>query len=118
MLSLLLAASLFSALVLPVCWFWSVRVFDHVEQCGCVCCSAHRVGKGIMVVMRVCSCMGCLCVCSAHADGKGIMQMIRRVDPRNVVLVHGECGKMKLFKNKVAETLALPCFDPPNNCPV
>lgn len=31
---------------------------------------------------------------SAHADARGIMQMIRTCRPRNVVLVHGEAGKM------------------------
>ena len=31
---------------------------------------------------------------SAHADAKGIMQMIRQVEPRNVMLVHGERSKM------------------------
>jgi integrator complex subunit 11 len=42
---------------------------------------------------------------SAHADAKGIMQLIRQADPRNVLLVHGEKGKMF-----VTFTL-LSCFD-------
>lgn len=31
---------------------------------------------------------------SAHADAKGIMQLISMCEPRNVLLVHGEKGKM------------------------
>jgi integrator complex subunit 11 len=31
---------------------------------------------------------------SAHADAKGIMQIIHQVEPKNVLLVHGEKGKM------------------------
>ena len=31
---------------------------------------------------------------SAHADAKGIMQIIRQVEPKNVLLVHGEKAKM------------------------
>ncbi len=31
---------------------------------------------------------------SAHADAKGIMQLIHQAQPRNVMLVHGEKGKM------------------------
>ena len=33
---------------------------------------------------------------SAHADAKGIIQMIKHVQPKNVMLVHGE--KVKRFK--------------------
>ena len=31
---------------------------------------------------------------SAHADVKGIMHLIQMAEPRNVLLVHGEKGKM------------------------
>ena len=31
---------------------------------------------------------------SAHADAKGIIQLIQQAEPRNVMLVHGEKGKM------------------------
>jgi Cft2 family RNA processing exonuclease len=31
---------------------------------------------------------------SAHADAKGIMQLIKMSQPANVILVHGEKGKM------------------------
>lgn len=52
---------------------------------------------------------------SAHADGKGVMQMVRRIAPRNVVLVHGEAGKMEQFKSRVVKELGLPCYDPANH---
>ena len=52
---------------------------------------------------------------SGHADGKGVMQMVRRVSPRAVVLVHGEAGKMELFKQRVVSELGLPCHNPPNH---
>lgn len=38
---------------------------------------------------------------SAHADAKGIMQLIRDVEPRNVMFVHGEDIKMNFLKEKV-----------------
>jgi hypothetical protein len=31
---------------------------------------------------------------SAHADAKGILQLIKQAEPKNVMLVHGEKGKM------------------------
>ena len=41
---------------------------------------------------------------SAHADAKGIMQMIRQVEPRNVMLVHGERSKMYVRSERVIQT--------------
>ena len=38
---------------------------------------------------------------SAHADAKGIMQLITNCEPKNVVLVHGENGKMDFLKNQI-----------------
>lgn len=32
---------------------------------------------------------------SAHADAKGILQLIKHLQPKNVMLVHGE--KVKVF---------------------
>ena len=32
---------------------------------------------------------------SAHADAKGILNLIKHVDPENVMLVHGEKSKME-----------------------
>lgn len=40
---------------------------------------------------------------SAHADAKGIMQLIRHCEPKNVLLVHGEDGKMDFLKQKIME---------------
>lgn len=51
---------------------------------------------------------------SAHADAKGIMQLIRQCEPRNVVLVHGEKGKMGFLKSKIVKEFGAPCFDPAN----
>ena len=42
-------------------------------------------------------------VCSAHADAKGIMQLVRQCEPKNVLLVHGEAGKMEFLKNKITQ---------------
>jgi integrator complex subunit 11 len=38
---------------------------------------------------------------SAHADAKGIMQLISNCEPKNVVLVHGEGGKMDFLRNQI-----------------
>jgi len=51
---------------------------------------------------------------SAHADAKGIMQLLRQAEPRNVVLVHGEKGKMGFLREKILRELQVPCFDPAN----
>ena len=51
---------------------------------------------------------------SAHADAKGIMTLIQMCEPKNVMLVHGERGKMKFFKQKVEQEFHIPCFDPAN----
>jgi len=32
---------------------------------------------------------------SAHADSKGILELLAHLEPKNVVLVHGEKEKMK-----------------------
>ncbi len=50
---------------------------------------------------------------SAHADARGIMHIIRQAQPRNVVLVHGEKGKMAFLKERIAE-LGINCADPAN----
>lgn len=68
---------------------------------------------------------------SAHADAKGIMQLIRLANPLNVMLVHGEKGKMfavfllsfidsfrQFLKQKIIDKFKIPCFDPPNGTTV
>lgn len=34
---------------------------------------------------------------SAHADSKGIMELLNHLEPKNVILVHGEREKMKIL---------------------
>lgn len=82
---------------------------------------------------------------SAHADAKGIMQLIKMSQPANVILVHGEKGKMYVtlhmggrrsrvffthdsrllgetcrqsLKQRVIREFEIPCFDPPNGSTV
>ncbi|PRP87546.1 putative cleavage and polyadenylation specificity factor [Planoprotostelium fungivorum] len=55
---------------------------------------------------------------SAHADAKGIMQLIRQAEPKNVLLVHGEKGKMQFLKQKIVQKFNIPCFDPANGATV
>jgi integrator complex subunit 11 len=51
---------------------------------------------------------------SAHADARGIMQMIRMSEPRAVVLVHGEYGKMNILKDNIVDEFKIPCYTPEN----
>lgn len=51
---------------------------------------------------------------SAHADAKGIMQLIKNCQPKNVVLVHGEAGKMSSLRTVVMEEFKIPCYHPAN----
>jgi len=55
---------------------------------------------------------------SAHADAKGILSLIRRLEPRHVMLVHGEKQKMAHLKAAIMRDLGIPCFDPPNGSAV
>eukprot|EP01113_Clastostelium_recurvatum_P006652 TRINITY_DN13026_c0_g1_i7.p1 TRINITY_DN13026_c0_g1~~TRINITY_DN13026_c0_g1_i7.p1 ORF type:complete len:672 (+),score=126.31 TRINITY_DN13026_c0_g1_i7:248-2017(+) len=55
---------------------------------------------------------------SAHADAKGIMQLIKMCEPRNVLLVHGEKGKMAFLKQRIIREIGIPCYDPPNGATV
>mmetsp|Transcript_17939 Transcript_17939/g.31385 ORF Transcript_17939/g.31385 Transcript_17939/m.31385 type:complete len:554 (+) Transcript_17939:61-1722(+) len=55
---------------------------------------------------------------SAHADAKGIMALIRRLEPSNVMLVHGEKKKMAYLKRAIVQDLGIPTFDPPNGTAV
>lgn len=51
---------------------------------------------------------------SAHVDAKGILQLICQARPRNVVLVHGEAGKMQILKERITQTFHCPVYDPAN----
>lgn len=55
---------------------------------------------------------------SAHADAKGIMQLIRQCEPRNVVLVHGERGKMDFLRSKIMKEFGIACHMPANGCSI
>lgn len=55
---------------------------------------------------------------SAHADAAGIEELIRMCEPKNVMLVHGEKGRIAEFKSKVVRDFGIPCFDPPNGTTV
>jgi len=51
---------------------------------------------------------------SAHADAKGIMQLISWCEPRAVMLVHGEGGKMEFLKSKIKAEHGVDCYMPAN----
>ncbi|XP_023931295.1 integrator complex subunit 11-like, partial [Lingula anatina] len=51
---------------------------------------------------------------SAHADAKGIMQLIQQCEPKNVMLVHGEAGKMEFLKKKIFQEFGTECTMPAN----
>ncbi|CAD5123149.1 unnamed protein product [Dimorphilus gyrociliatus] len=51
---------------------------------------------------------------SAHADAKGIMQLIGMCEPKNVMLVHGEGGKMQFLKAKIEREYGTSCYMPAN----
>ncbi|CAO0798286.1 unnamed protein product [Mucor circinelloides] len=55
---------------------------------------------------------------SAHADAKGIMQLIRMCEPRNVVLVHGERGKMDFLRSNIMKEFGIACYMPANGCSI
>lgn len=51
---------------------------------------------------------------SAHTDARGIRRMIRKVDPKAVMLVHGNEENIASFKKQIIEELGLPVYDPAN----
>ncbi|XP_028514027.1 integrator complex subunit 11 isoform X2 [Exaiptasia diaphana] len=51
---------------------------------------------------------------SAHADASGIMQLIRQAEPKSVVLVHGESGKMDFLRQKIMQEFNIQCYKPAN----
>ncbi|XP_002975487.2 cleavage and polyadenylation specificity factor subunit 3-II, partial [Selaginella moellendorffii] len=52
---------------------------------------------------------------SAHTDAKGIMDLVRQVEPHNVILVHGEKLKMDVLKARINNELGIPCHNPANH---
>ena len=51
---------------------------------------------------------------SAHADAKGIINLLRNIDPENIMFVHGDKFKMEQFAPLVYEQLKKPIFMPAN----
>ncbi|CDR95587.1 RNA-metabolising metallo-beta-lactamase and metallo-beta-lactamase superfamily domain containing protein, putative [Babesia bigemina] len=51
---------------------------------------------------------------SAHADSVGIMRLIKQVQPKHLVLVHGEYDGMKKFAKHIALDFGIPVFHPAN----
>jgi integrator complex subunit 11 len=51
---------------------------------------------------------------SAHADAKGIINLLRNIDPENIMLVHGDRMKMEQFAPLVQQQLSKPVFMPAN----
>ena len=51
---------------------------------------------------------------SAHVDAKGILQLASQCRPKNVVLVHGEGGKMHILRERIVKTFNCPVYFPAN----
>ena len=51
---------------------------------------------------------------SAHADAKGIINLLRNIDPENVMFVHGDKMKMQAFAPLVEEQLSKRVYMPAN----
>ncbi|KXN71696.1 Metallo-hydrolase/oxidoreductase [Conidiobolus coronatus NRRL 28638] len=51
---------------------------------------------------------------SNHADLKGIMRLVEGLNPKNVILVHGDKVKMSKLKERIKTELSIPCYDPEN----
>ena len=55
---------------------------------------------------------------SAHADAKGIINLLRNIDPDEVIFVHGDKHKMATFKPLVEEQLKRKVHMPANHAPL
>lgn len=52
---------------------------------------------------------------SAHADAKGIINLVRNIDPENIMLVHGDRTKMESFAPLLEQQLNKPVYMPANH---
>ncbi|CAK9135582.1 unnamed protein product [Ilex paraguariensis] len=52
---------------------------------------------------------------SPHTDAKGIMDLIKFLEPKHVILVHGEKPKMADLKERIQSELQIQCYYPANN---
>ena len=60
------------------------------------------------------NCKVCSYSFSAHADYAGIMQLIDKVRPQHLMLVHGEKSVMQRFTLRFKNLVGLPCHSPLN----
>ena len=42
---------------------------------------------------------------SAHSDSKGIIELLHYLEPKNVMLVHGEKEKMKVLAGQIKDKM-------------
>jgi integrator complex subunit 11 len=52
---------------------------------------------------------------SAHADATGILDLVKHLEPKNVMFVHGEFKKMEYLGRFVTNIMKLPIFYPANH---
>ncbi|KAJ1624126.1 cleavage and polyadenylation-specific factor 3-like protein, partial [Pavlovales sp. CCMP2436] len=55
---------------------------------------------------------------SAHADAKGIFTMLRQLQPKHALLVHGDKGTMQELRARISHELDIPCYCPQNGAEV
>lgn len=51
---------------------------------------------------------------NCHADGKDIKRICNHIDPKSIVLVHGEKSKVLTFRQQLHDMFSIPCFAPAN----
>lgn len=51
----------------------------------------------------------------SHSDARGLVRMCRRVQPKNILLVHADKVKIVQFRSKLEKHLGVKCYAPPNN---
>ena len=90
-------------------------------------CSAGSVGfqlqrgarevqiNGVSHAVR-CECVPVSFMC--HADQHGIVELVRRCSPANVLLVHGDRGKMDELRQLLQQLFGLPCVCPQRHQPL
>ncbi|EPR78398.1 YSH1, RNA processing exonuclease [Spraguea lophii 42_110] len=69
-----------------------------------------RVGKDILNINLEVKNLGF----SAHSDSVGIYKLIEQCQPKNIVLVHGEVSRMKIFKKKLSKVYKANVYYPKN----
>lgn len=89
-------------------------------------CFAHTVAANIMtdsspqtslepeIVQQNVLCQMVNMSVNCHADGKDITRMCKHINPKSVMLVHGEQTKVIKFQKQLQDLLHVPCFAPAN----